>query len=260
MIDHGSWRIEMLANTSGFPISLGRDDFGYRFCGPGLNGKSVSIRWTAPETLAMRVPSLVSLEMRKDADTAAPYAVDAAGLIVFGAAGPYADKAIRRAAALIRALPDTPLAAYHEKTKSMPALTETERLVKQRIGQDIFRASLEDYWSGHCPITGIVDHALLRASHIRPWADCESDEERLDVYNGFLLAAHLDAAFDAVLMTFDDDGAILLSQRLSETAVALLRKGADRIRIAEGHKVYLSHHRARFQAGLADSGCQTSVV
>ena len=34
MLDHGSWRIEMLANTSGFPISLGRDDFGYRFGGP----------------------------------------------------------------------------------------------------------------------------------------------------------------------------------------------------------------------------------
>ncbi len=163
MTGYSSWRIEMLANTSGFPISLGRDDFGYRFGGPGLNGKSVSIRWTAPETLAMRVPSLASLEMRKDAETTAPYAVDAAGLIVFGASGPHADKAIRRAAALIRALPDTPLAAYREKTKSMPASTETERLAKQRIGQNIFRASLEDYWSGRCPVTGIADRALLRA-------------------------------------------------------------------------------------------------
>ncbi len=247
MIDHGSWRIEMLANTSGFPISLGRDDFGYRFGGPGLNGKSVSIRWTRPDTLAMRVPSLVSLEMRKDAESTAPYAVDAVGLIIFGDAGPYADKAIRRAAALIRALPDTPLAAYREKTQSMPTATETERLAKQRIGQDIFRASLEDYWSGRCPITGIGDRALLRASHIKPWADCASDEERLDVYNGFLLAAHLDAAFDAALMTFDDEGPILLSRRLSEQATLLLKNGEDHIRIAEGHKQYLAQHRERFQ-------------
>ncbi len=99
----------------------------------------------------MRVPSLVSLEMRKDAATTAPYAVDVAGLVVFVAAGAHADKAIRRAAALIRALPDTPLAAYREKMKSMPASTETERLAKQRIGQDNFRASLEHYWSGRCP-------------------------------------------------------------------------------------------------------------
>jgi hypothetical protein len=36
MIDHGARRIEMFVNASGIPISLGRDDFGYRFCGPGL--------------------------------------------------------------------------------------------------------------------------------------------------------------------------------------------------------------------------------
>jgi len=247
MNDHGAWRIEMLANTSGFPISLGPDEFGWHFGGPGLNGKTVSIRWAGPETLAMRAPSMVVLEMRKDADSGAPFAVDEAGLVVFGAAGPHADKAIRRAAALIRALPDTPLAAFREKTKSMPATTEEERLAKQRIGQDIFRASIDDYWSGRCPITGVSDRALLRASHIKPWADCASDE-RLDLYNGLLLAAHLDAAFDAALMTFDDAGAILLSPKLSEPAKVLLQQGTQRLRIADAHKAYLGRHRARFQS------------
>jgi hypothetical protein len=248
MNDHGSWRIEMLANTSGFPISLGPDEFGWRFGGPGLNGKTVSIRWVGPETLAMRAPSMVVLEMRKDAEGGARFAVDETGLVVFGAAGPHADKAIRRAAALIRALPDTPLAAYRDKTKSLPAATDAERLAKVRIGQEIFRASLDDYWSGRCPITGIGDRALLRASHIKPWANCASDDERLDVYNGLLLAAHLDAAFDAALITFDDDGVIRLSRRLSEAATTLLQRGVDRVRIADGHKGYLKHHRARFAA------------
>jgi hypothetical protein len=82
------------------------------------------------------------------------FAVDGDGLVVFGAACPRADRAIRRAAALIRALPGTPLAAYREKTTSMPAVTEAEHLAKARIGQDVFRASLEDYWSGRRPITG----------------------------------------------------------------------------------------------------------
>jgi putative restriction endonuclease len=132
---------------------------------------------------------------------------------------------------------------------SMPATTESERLAKQRVGQDIFRASLEDYWIGRCPITGIADRALLRASHVKPWAACDTDKERLDVYNRFLLAAHLDAAFDAALMTFDDEGAMLLSPKLSEKAAVLLRQGADRVRIAEGHKAYLKHHRARFDGG-----------
>jgi hypothetical protein len=107
------------------------------------------------------------------------------------------------------------------------------------------------YWNGCCPITGITDRALLRASHIKPWANCETDDERLDVYNGFLLAAHLDAAFDASLMTFDDDGAILLARKLSEAAKTLLRQGADHVRIADAHQAYLKHHRARFEVALA---------
>jgi hypothetical protein len=42
-----------------------------------------------------------------------------------------------------------------------PQTTEAERLVVQRIGQDIFRAALMDYWGARCPITGIADPALL---------------------------------------------------------------------------------------------------
>jgi HNH endonuclease len=238
----------MLANNSGFPITQERDEFGHRFSGPGLNQRSISIRWAGKDTLAMRVPSSVSLEMRTDAESGAHYSVDDAGLVVFGASGPHADNAIRRAAALIRALPDTPLTTYWEKTRTMPASTEAERLVKQRIGQDIFRASLEDYWGGRCPITGITDRVLLRASHTKPWADCGTDEERLDVYNGFLLAAHVDAAFDAALMTIDQDGALLWSSKLSEKAKAVLKdSGAGQIRIAPPHQIYLAHHRERFR-------------
>ena len=247
-INPGPWRIEMLASSSGFPISLGCDDFGYRFGGPALNGKSISIRWEGQDLLAMKAPSLVASEMAKDAVPGTGYSVGDADLILFQASGAHADKAIRRVAALIRALPDTPLTTYREKTRTMPASTEAERLVKQRIGQDIFRASLEDYWGGRCPITGITDRALLRAGHTKPWADCETDEERLDVYNGFLLAAHLDAAFDAALMTFGDDGGLLWSPKLSETAKSFLKdSGVKQIRLASAHRTYLAHHHARFR-------------
>jgi hypothetical protein len=238
----------MLPNSSGFPISQGRDDFGYRFGGPALNGKSISIRGEGQDLLAMRAPSLVASEMAKDAVPGAGYSVGDGGLILFQASGAHADKAIRRAAALIRALPDTPLATYREKTRAMPERTEVERVDKQKIGQDIFRASLEDYWSGRCPITGIGDRALLRASHTKPWADCVCDEERLDVYNGFLLAAQFDAAFDAALMTLGDDGGLLWSSKLSETAKSILKdSGVKQIRLAPAHGAYLAHHHARFR-------------
>ena len=65
-------------------------------------------------------------------------------------------------------LPDAPLARFRAQTAGLPQTTEVERLVVQRIGQDIFRAALMDYWGARCPITGITDPTLLRASHIVP--------------------------------------------------------------------------------------------
>ncbi len=95
------------------------------------------------------------------------------------------------------------------------AATEVERLVVQRVGQDVFRAALMDYWGSRCAITGCAEPLLLRASHIKPWAQCATDAERLDVYNGLLLAAHLDAAFDAGLIDFDDAGQLRFAERFS---------------------------------------------
>jgi len=92
-----------------------------------------------------------------------------------------------------------------------------ERLVIQRIGQNVFRDALMDYWGGRCPLTGITEPALLRASHIIPWSDCD-DAQRLDVHNGLLLSALWDAAFDQGLVSFADDGSPLVGPQLSEAA------------------------------------------
>lgn len=90
--------------------------------------------------------------------------------------------------------------------------------------------------------------AVLRASHAKPWADCASDEERLDVFNGFLLCAHLDALFDRFLLSFDDLGCLLVSSAIPAADRSLL--GFDRpLRLkwlTTAHLVYLQYHRARF--------------
>lgn len=150
-------------------------------------------------------------------------------------------------------LPDAPLQEFLHRTKGMPKTTEAERLVVQRVGQNIFRDRLLDYWQGQCPMTGITDRALLRASHIKPWKDCESDEERLDVHNGLLLSALWDAAFDRGLVTFQNDGHPHLSTQLSEAAVAELRWQTP-IRLTDKHRVHLEWHRSQvFEIGSADS-------
>ncbi len=140
-------------------------------------------------------------------------------------------------------LPDAPLRVFQMKIKGLPKTTETERLVIQRIGQNIFRSGLIDYWQGCCPLTGITDMPLLRASHIIPWKDCTSDAERLDVHNGLLLSALWDAAFDCGLVSFDDDGQPIFSPVLGEKARAELR-WQQQISLTDKHRSRLAWHRS----------------
>ena len=79
---------------------------------------------------------------------------------------------------------NAPLTRFTRETAGLPRSTEAERLVVQRVGQDVFRRALVQYWDGRCAVTGISDSALLRASHIVPWSACTSDAQRLDVNNG----------------------------------------------------------------------------
>lgn len=143
-------------------------------------------------------------------------------------------------------LPEAPLARFRLRIKGLPQTTEAEQWVVQRIGQDIFRDALMDYWGGRCPLTGITEPALLRASHIVPWADCD-DEQRLDVHNGLLLSALWDAAFDKGLVSFADDGTTLGSPRLTEAArMALGLDAAPRLHdLRPVHCKNLGVHRAR---------------
>jgi len=147
-------------------------------------------------------------------------------------------------------LPDGPLEEYKAAIADLPKSTEAERLIIQRVGQEIFRDRLMTYWQRHCPLTGITDPALLRASHIVAWKDCASDAERLDVHNGLLLSALWDAAFDRGLVTFDDEGIPQFSPKLTETARAGLRWQAP-IPLTDKHRARLVRHRAESFDGSA---------
>jgi hypothetical protein len=144
---------------------------------------------------------------------------------------------------LSASLPDAPLRVFEQKVRALPQTTEAERLVVQRIGQDIFRASLMEYWQGTCPLTGISDPALLRASHIVPWRVCETDAQRLDVHNGLLLSALWDAAFDQGLVTFSDEGTPVFSLALSDAARRELRWNAA-LNLTVRQCANLAWHRA----------------
>lgn len=154
-------------------------------------------------------------------------------------------RAVDRAWKLAMSLPPTPLVAFEAAVAGMPRTTEAERLVVQRIGQRTFRDALMLYWSGRCPLTGITDSALLRASHIIPWADCLTDAERLDANNGLLLSSLWDAAFDAGLVSFSDDGWPIASPLLTLEARGSLGIGTAQpiTNLTPGHRARLAIHR-----------------
>ncbi len=84
--------------------------------------------------------------------------------------------------------------------------------VKIRVHQCFFRKVVLANYNNKCALTGIDIPELLIASHIIPWA--ANEKERLNPSNGICLSALYDKAFDCGLISFSDDGAVMLSNRI----------------------------------------------
>jgi hypothetical protein len=123
--------------------------------------------------------------------------------------------------------------------------TTRESVVQSRIGQGQFRTSLIGYWHG-CSVSGCVYFETLKASHIKPWR-YSTNKERLDVFNGLLLLPNLDTCFDAGLISFEDDGTIIISSRLSNDTLLKLgiAPSLKLRRVEEQHKAFLRFHREK---------------
>ncbi|TIX78606.1 MAG: HNH endonuclease [Mesorhizobium sp.] len=128
--------------------------------------------------------------------------------------------------------------------QSIPDETTKEALIQARLGHGRWRRDILRYWSGRCAVTGLEVALLLRASHIKPWR-ASDNRERLDVFNGLLLGPAYDAAFDAGLITFEDDGSIAISPRLppNQLLAAGISERARLSTISETHRAYLAYHR-----------------
>ena len=124
--------------------------------------------------------------------------------------------------------------------------TEKETVVKARKGQGRFR---EDVISLHkkCPLTGIDNPILLKASHLKPWSKCESNQERVDPLNGLPLTPTADHLVDSGFISFDVDGTIIFSKEISKNELVAL--GIDpnkeyKVKIIDKRQVdYLKYHR-----------------
>lgn len=122
--------------------------------------------------------------------------------------------------------------------------TTRQRLVEARLGQGRFRADVLREWNGACAVTGTHLLDAVRASHVKPWR-WSDNAARLDAANGLALVATLDALFDAGLISFSDDGAMMVSSRVESAereALLLTDKRLCRPPSAE-QAVFLAFHR-----------------
>lgn len=128
-----------------------------------------------------------------------------------------------------------------------PNSTERKGLVTSRVGQGAYRKSIMHRWEYQCAVTDFDDPRILIASHIVPWKEA-TDDQRLDVDNGILLSPTYDALFDKHLISFENDGKIILSNEIEKAAFEKIGvTGKERIRdLSFGNKQYLDQHRNRF--------------
>jgi len=118
------------------------------------------------------------------------------------------------------------------------------RLIEARVGQGDFRKLCMNLYPS-CPVTGINFPPLLRASHIKPWADCKSVKERLDPYNGIMLAAHIDVLFDDGWISFKNYGEIIVSNKLDYQTCNVLNLPTSVKPFNDKSFSYLDWHRER---------------
>lgn len=120
--------------------------------------------------------------------------------------------------------------------------TEQQAIVKIRIGQRSFRNALFRRYH-KCALCGVANQDLLIASHIKPWSRADH-YERTDPDNGLLLCPNHDALFDRGLISFSEEGTILISSTLDATTKIFLnvREGMN-LELHGKQKAYMKWHR-----------------
>lgn len=129
----------------------------------------------------------------------------------------------------------------------MPNETERSGLVTSRVGQGAYRKRIIHRWDYKCAVTGFDKVEVLIASHIQPWA-ISTNEERLDIHNGILLSPTYDALFDHYLISFENSGKIILSDKINDDAYKKIGvTGSENIQSLSNYNFgYLDKHRTRF--------------
>lgn len=126
--------------------------------------------------------------------------------------------------------------------------TEKRQLILARRGQGQFRKNVQQL-EGHCRVTRVDQPEHLRASHCKPWRDCESADERLNGENGLLLTPSIDHLFDRGFISFENNGDLLISPVAHRPSLVRMGVPVDEPlnvgAFSEGQRQFLEFHRNR---------------
>ena len=122
-----------------------------------------------------------------------------------------------------------------------------EIITKARIGQGAYRDKLINKYGCKCMLCNISVKQMLIASHIKEFSE-STKQESLDVNNGLLLCANHDKLFDQHLISFDNQGMIMISEELKNIDL-------DKININQSLQIdtndqienYMSFHREKLR-------------
>lgn len=123
------------------------------------------------------------------------------------------------------------------KMKESPFL-----MAKSSYGQ--FRDALSREFKC-CPVTGLTDQSILEATHVKSRALCRASE-RLDPANGLVLSPTLTRCFRKGLISFSDQGNLLISDWMSEQDRETLQLQDGQpcsLPLSDRRKDYLAWHR-----------------
>jgi len=128
---------------------------------------------------------------------------------------------------------------------NQPNKTERKGLINSRVGQGAYRKRIIHRWEYKCAVTNFNKLEILIASHIVPWSE-SNNIERLDVDNGILLSPNYDALFDKHLISFENNGKIILSNSIKMEAFKKIGvTGTEKINdLSQYNLSYLERHRA----------------
>ena len=96
---------------------------------------------------------------------------------------------------------------------------------------------------GKCCLCGVNNEDFLIASHIKPWS-VSDENEKLNEFNGLLLCPNHDKLFDKGFISFDNNGNILISNKLDKTNRMFLNIGEQmKIDVNADNIEFIEYHR-----------------